>query len=129
MENNKKVLLFHVGREKEQKIRALCSACGIQSCVIGKEKYEESLGAVAGIIGMKQTNNLYRGADFPTEMMVFSGIDSQSLDVFLAKYREAGIAPVSLKAVLTPYNVHWNARQLYKELLKEQAAFTRGEFE
>ena len=34
-----------------------------------------------------------------------------------------GISPVELKAVLTPYNIFWNSRQLYEELQKEKNRF------
>ncbi len=115
----KTVLLFHIGGEKQEMIRSFCQARGIQVFFIKKKQYGERLGVLAGIVGISKTNKPYRGEEFPGEMMVFSGIDSDELDVFLEDYRLAGIEAVALKAVLTPANVTWTPEELYRELLKE----------
>ena len=102
---------------------------GIQMIFIEKKQYSETLGALAKIQGIPLSNTPDTGAEFPAEMMVFSGMDSQALDRFLKKYRELQIAPITLKAVLTPNNIFWNPRQLYGELQKEHAAFQKQPFE
>ncbi len=56
------------------------------------------------------------------EIMVFSGISSEGLDMFLGAWRMAGIAPVPLKAILTPYNYTWTVYQLTQELVREHTA-------
>ena len=53
------------------------------------------------------------------EMMVFSGINSKMLDVFLDEYKKENIENVKLKAVLTESNIGWTAEQLFREILKE----------
>ena len=114
-----KILLFHVIGEKRQSIEKLCREKKIQTVDIPLKDYEETLGALAGITGMKRSGSVYRGKEFPSEMLVFSGMPPKEVDGFLAAYREAKIAPIGLKAILTPHNIVWNARQLYEELLKE----------
>lgn len=119
MKNIKKVLLFHVNKEKLIQIDTLCKKMDLQVVTIEKRQYNEALGALAGIQGFPTTNKPYTGAEFPMEMMVFSGIPSEELDAFLNAYRKQGIAPIPLKAILTPHNVFWTACKLYGELMKE----------
>lgn len=119
MKNTKKILLFHVNKEKNLQIDKLCREMGLQAVIVEKRQYNEPLGALAGIQGFAPTNKPYTGAEFPMEMMVFSGIPSEELDPLLAAYRKQGIAPIPLKAILTPHNVFWTAYRLYGELMKE----------
>lgn len=119
MENCKKVLLFNVKEEKNSQIENLCAALGCQAISIAKERYNEPLGALAGIKGVGKSSLPYRGREFKTDMMVLYGIDSDALDKFLKEYREAGIEPINLKAVITFHNMFWSAKKLYGELLKE----------
>lgn len=121
--NNKKILLFQVEKDKKKQIVAVCKALDIQPVIVPRGQYEETLGALAGIDGFTLSGKGYAGEPFHTDMMVFSGIPSDALDVFLQEYKAAGIAPIPLKAVLTPHNIFWNVRQLYEELQKEHAAF------
>lgn len=115
----KKVLLFQVEKEKKKQIVALCRTLEITPVIISRGQYEESLGALAGIDGFTLSGKGYGGPPLDTDMMVFSGISSDALDIFLKEYKRAEIAPIPLKAVLTKHNIFWNARQLYDELYKE----------
>ena len=65
----------------------------------------------------------YTGPDFPTEMLVFSGMDSEMIDTFLDQYKKASIPPIGLKAIITQHNIFWTAEELYKELFKEHSKF------
>lgn len=144
MENTKKVLLFHVSEEKTKQIRALCSKMQIAVVTVKDSLWGQSLGSLAGIKGLSSpaasaapfSSPIPSAAPFSSpipsaaplsspalsmEMMVFSGIPSGELDAFLASYHEAGIPMIPLKAILTPYNIFWNATQLYQELQKEHS--------
>ena len=123
MENTKKVLLFHVKKEKRLQIENLCRDLEIKVILVEYKQYREPLGVIAGIQGIPKSGKIYQGMNFPMEMMIFSGIHQELLDLFLQKYRALRIEPISLKAVLTPTNVFWNAEQLYQELLKEHMSF------
>ena len=52
-------------------------------------------------------------------MMVFSGMNPQQVDAFLAEYKATGGQPVALKAIVTSHNVFWTADALFRELVKE----------
>lgn len=117
--NYKKILLFQVEKEKKKQIVALCRSLDITPVIVPRGQFEETLGALAGIDGFALSNKGYGGEALPTDMLVFSGISPDVLDIFLKEYKTAGIEPTCLKAVLTQHNVFWNARQLYEELYKE----------
>lgn len=124
---NQKALLFAVKSAKARQIEDLCHSLGVRAVRVSPSAYGENLGFLAGIQGIPRggspRSDKGPGKEFPSEMLVFSGLDSGSLDTFLKSYREAGIPPVALKATLTPHNIFWTPEQLYGELLREHAAF------
>lgn len=123
MANKAQILLFHVEPGKAKQIEAVCRSLKLQTVKVKPSSYNQKLGYLAGITGFNRENTTYQGPDFPSEMMVFSGMDSDTVDAFLAKYKEASIPPISLKAILTPHNVFWSADNLYKELFREHQNF------
>ena len=125
MANKSQILLFHIEAAKAKQIEAICRPLKIQVSKIKPSSYTQKLGYLAGISGFNRENTTYTGAEFPSEMLVFSGMDSDLVDTFLAKYKEASIPPIGLKAILTPHNVFWSATDLYKELFKEHQHFTK----
>lgn len=123
MQSKPAILLFRVSPDKTKKIEAVCRSMKIRTIKINRASYAQQLGYLAGITGFNRQSIGYTGAEFPSEMLVFSGMDSETVDTFLAKYKEASIPPIGLKAILTPHNIFWTAEQLYKELVKEHLSF------
>lgn len=123
MKNKRKVLLFHVKKEKCEQIKELCREFEMDAVTVDPRQYLEPLGVIAGIEGIPHSGKIYQGTDFPMEMMVFSGMPQELLDIFLKKYRECSIDPIALKAIVTPTNIFWNAAQLYQELAREHMSF------
>jgi len=126
MVSNAHILLFHVDPVKSSRIESLCQNLGIRTSRIKHSLYSQKLGFLAGIPGFPKENTAYSGLDFQSEMMVFSGMDSDKLDCFLAEYKKASISPIGLKAVITPHNIFWSAEDLYKELFKEHQFFQKA---
>lgn len=116
------ILLFHVSEDKRIKIEKLCKEEGIRVILVDKEEYGETLGSLGGIQGFRKNGKPYQGKELPSDMMVFSGMESGKLDIFLQKYKAAQIAPIPLKAMITMYNVNWDAKKLYEELCEEHQA-------
>ena len=87
--------------------------------------------AVAALCGEKVNANVQKapaGYKLP-EVLIFSGFAGEMLDVFLAAYKRAGIAPIPLKAVRTEHNDKWSLYALCEELRREHAAMLlRGSF-
>ncbi|MCM1181307.1 MAG: DUF3783 domain-containing protein [Clostridium sp.] len=119
MANKPSILLFHMEPGKAKQIEAICRPLHINVIKVKMTSYSQQLGYLAGIKGFNRQNTTYQGADFPAEMLVFSGMDSDAVDVFLAKYKEASIPPIGLKAILTEHNIFWTAETLYRELWNE----------
>lgn len=74
---------------------------------------------------IQKDGSRYSGADFPAELLVFSGINSSQMDIFLAEYKKAGIEPIGCKAVVTPDNVFWSADKLFREIFREHLFMNR----
>lgn len=123
--SSQKILLFSVAASKEGKIEALCKTLGISVQQVEKSDYGQQLGAIAGVSGFKKDGSKYSGADFPAEMLIFSGMNSSQIDVFLAEYKKYGIEPIGCKAIVTPDNVFWSAEKLFREILKEHMFMNR----
>jgi hypothetical protein len=120
------VLCFRLSKEKEQAVGIVCRKLGIRQRKVTGGEYNQKLGYLAGIAGFnKEPGDSVKGA-LSGEMLVFSGIDSDGVDAFLAAYKQTGAAPIGLKAVLTPHNVFWSVEQLYQELMKEHVMFQKG---
>ncbi len=140
MEHCQKLLLIQIKEKKAAQIKALCEGLHIQAITVKPRDFGKSLGNLSVIRGFgypsapggaishpaamsaSQTGlPLAANQMPPAEMMVFCGIAPDALDTFLSAYREAGIEPVSLKAVVTPANIRWDVATLCRELLREQA--------
>lgn len=120
---NQQVLLFQMNFLKAEKVQRLCKDLNISCRIVSGEDLGETLGYLANIQGFprqakeKQLMPLLKA---PGEMLVMSGMDSESVDIFLAEYQKRGIEITPLKAMITPYNVSWTPIRLYGELSKEQ---------
>ena len=119
MINQQKILLFNVSESKRDKITQMCKTLGIITRTVDKSQYNQKLGVLAGISGFKEEKSIYTKAEFPMEMLVFSGMSPQQVDLFLKEYKNQGIEQIGCKAIITPDNVFWTADKLFRELLKE----------
>ena len=113
------ILMFGLDKDKEKAIRTVGSRIGAVPVNKERRDYSQKLGTLAGVQGFSRDKTVYSGPNFPAEMLVFSGMNSTQVDVFLAEYKKTGVPAVGLKAIVTPHNVFWTAEALFKELLKE----------
>ena len=110
-----KILLFGVSTQKDRAVRVAAEKIGVDVTAVKRRDYGQKIGTLAEISGFHKNGKIYNGPDFAMEMLVFSGMDSQQVDAFLAEYKATGLPPVALKA----YNVSWTADALLRELMKE----------
>ena len=96
---------------------------GAENTQIVFDDYAQKLGYLAGIQGFKREKAVYCGGAFPKEMLIFSGLNSNEVDTFLAEYKKTGLSPIDLKAIVTQHNVFWTPETLFRELMKEHFAF------
>ena len=123
MKSQKTILIYEMKKEKEEKVLTICRKRQITVRKVQLLEYAQSLGSLARISKIPQNRTKDSGTLLGEEMMVFSGMDTNEIDSFLNDYKNMGISPVKLKALLTPYNIFWNSRQLYEELQKEKNRF------
>lgn len=126
MLNQKLILTYEMDKRQARQLEALAKEASIRLKPVTPSQYMQTLGFLCGITGMKRTAAAGTYPAFEEPMVVFSGIDNDSLDVFLDRCRQEGCLSDCLKAILTPVNVFWNSVQLYEELQKERAALQRG---
>ena len=100
------ILLFRINRDKYAVIQNVCRTLGIRIIDVARKDYSQKLGTLAQIQGY-------------TEMLIFSEMNSDQVDVFLAEYKKSGVEPIALKAVITGNNIFWTAERTQKELLRE----------
>ena len=118
------ILEFRLDRDKHSMLQGICARLGIKNICVGRRDYAQKLGALAGIEGFKKDGKKYEGPEFLAEMLVFSGMNSAQVDVFLDEYKKTGLASIGLKAVVTADNVFWSAEKLYQEVMREHMVFT-----
>lgn len=102
-------------------IKRLLLLMKIKIRVIEKAEYLQPIGELAGILETG-TDSFYDGEDLQEPMMVMSGLTSSRMNQFLGAFRKYRIAPVDLKAIVTPTNQYWNVLVLYEEIKKEHEA-------
>lgn len=115
------ILAYNLSPERAGRIRTLCAVQKLRLRLVEPEEFGLPVGAVAGVLPAAEGAPV---EPFSEEMLVLCQLSEEALQRFLVSFRKSGIAPVSLKAVLTPTNALWNARALRDELKKEHAAMT-----
>lgn len=120
------VLLYNLTGIKAAQLQLLCRGQKLLLRSVLPGEYQIPLGALVG----RPTPLTKKGeGTVAEEMMVLVDLSEMELDRFLQAYRESGIAPVSLKAVLTPHNQGWDSVALYRELIREREEFLRKRME
>ncbi len=123
MTNQARILLFNMNKDRQLSIEKLCRSLSIKTSYIKPAYYSQSLGYLAGIQGFPRNSTQHNEPGFESEMLVFSGMDSELTDRFLKAFKEADLTPIALKAVVTPTNIFWTPVMLYQELKKEHRRF------
>ena len=109
--------------EKQQKIRKLCQRFGMECRMLTEKDGKEELGVLCATYpAAVGKHEMPPFAWQMPELLVFSGLQENSLQLFLAAYREAQIEQIPLKAIVTPHNISWSIYELSRELASEHAA-------
>ena len=123
------ILLYNFKDEDRlHQIRRYLNRHRISVRMVQQPEYLESLGFLFEIPGFSKNPVFNLGKNFQEEMMVLKDFSSEQLDEFLAFFKENGLLPVNLKAMLTPVTVHWDSLKLHDELMKAPQRATATEF-
>ena len=118
------LLCYNLAPEKAQKIRLAAMRLKIRVRPVAKEEYGQTLAALCGM--EETTDAAYSGAGFEDEMLVMANFPAAMMNTFLGLFRRMGIAPVALKAILTPTNAQWDSEKLHAEIASEHEAMMKG---
>lgn len=119
------LLCYNLTGEKMQKIRLAAMRLKIRVRPVEKTEYAQTIAALCGAEDVREA--AYTGAGFEDEMLVMANFPAGMMNTFLGLFRRMGIAPVALKAMLTPTNAAWDSEKLHEELAGEHRAMTSGE--
>jgi len=119
------ILLYEIEGEKARKLKTIFVQNGIKIKTVAKNEYLKPIGVLTGVLDEAETSEEYEGELLGEEMLVMKGIIGKRLDLLLLSMRKAKAA-VSLKAVVTETNMHWNAVQLFQEIKEEHEAMSKG---
>jgi len=124
------IFLHTSDQEKRKSIVALCKFLDIEVINIGYNDLNRTLGdliegkgASGSVISEGKDDVAPALYQFP-ELIIFSGFDNDSLDEFLKCYRDQKIEKISLKAMVTPYNIAWSIYRLTEHLKEEHEYWT-----
>ena len=116
----KRLMTVNLAPEQKSAVQDICSDIGAECVDIQRKHYGMKVGSLcdtADISGCGdetgQTENL------SMDMLIFDGVSSKELDIFLERYMKTGLPAVRLKSVVTRSNREWTVQQLYSELAKE----------
>lgn len=116
------VIIYNIPKfNKEKQLVTLCRELKLSTRKLkaGDANVQLSFLAGAGRINTGRENKKM-AADFKIpELIIFSGMTEEMLDMFLKRYKDMGIEPVKLKAVVTATNISWNVYELVTELIRE----------
>lgn len=118
------LLCYNLSGEKMQKIRLAAMRLKIRVRPVEKDEYAQTVAALCGL--EEKTDAAYVGAGFEDEMLVMENFPAGMMNAFLGLFRRMGIAPVALKAMLTPTNAAWNSEKLHAEIAGEHQAMMNG---
>lgn len=119
------LLCYHLGEDHRNQIRLLCMRLKIRARMVEESEYGQSLAALCGLEPLSPTPDAV--IPFDSEMLVLANFSTELINQFLYGFKQAGIPPVQLKAVLTETNMHWNAVTLYGQLKAEHEALANGQ--
>ena len=114
--------LYNLDNPRGAKIRRVCLPLGVRTALVPPQAHVLTLEELT--TGTQPPPDGAPG--FPDELLLLVGFTSAQMDALFQGFRRARIAPVALKAVLTPTNRSWTSVQLHRELLQEHEAVQQG---
>ncbi len=116
------VLVWNFSPKRLEKLRVLCRRLGL-AC---RPVYPAECGApIAALPERASAAPGLAVMPFADEMLLMRGLDRRMIDQLLAGLKAFGLAPVPLKAVMTPTSAAWSAIQLHDELSREHLSFQK----
>lgn len=117
------MLCYNMGGERLRAMRMAAMRLKIRVRPVEKGEYGLTLGALCGL---EEAGEAPAVEDFGQEMLVMAFFPAGMMNALLQTMRRMRVAPVALKAVLTPTNAAWDSSRLCGEIAREHAAMAGG---
>lgn len=111
-------------KEVKKKVERALLPLRVRLRHITLKDYSQPLGVLAGLPDMTPSEEIYDGEELSDTMIVFCGLSNQKLDQALLALKKSGAGPFPYKAILTPTNQHWLAKDCLAELKREHEYMT-----
>ena len=127
MKGQEKVLIYQIPahQPRGKQIREILERLGIPYEDISTAMLSQTVGYLAGLAGFSRSVESYSGPEFSDEFLLMSQLSRARMDALLTGMKEAGVAPVQLKAVVTEHNRHWRLDALLREIAREHEVMNR----
>ena len=112
-----RVFVYNLMFNKMAAASKACSAVGAELVSVSKDDIHKSIEHIIG--EAKNPKPMKDSSDAITELMLFDGFTSDSLDVFLDAYKQTKAPAIVYKAMVTPINKKWSLTYLYSHLVNE----------
>lgn len=121
MKGQEKVLMYQIPahQPRGKQIREILERLGMPYGDISTAMLSQTVGYLAGLAGFSRSTESYSGPEFTDEFLLMSQLSRARMDALLTGMKEAGVAPVQLKAVVTEHNQHWRLDALLREITRE----------
>ena len=114
------LLMYNLSGERARAISMAAMRLKIRVRRVASEEYGLPLAILCGLEA--EAPEAVQVQPFEDEMLVMALFPAGMMNAFLQAMRRMGVAPVALKAVLTPTNAAWDSVRLHEELSREREA-------
>ena len=123
------ILLFHISdKEVKKKVERALLPLRVRIRHIALKDYSQPLGVLAGLIrkvtALKRCIDILHISLCSKKHQRHAMRDLQKLDQALLALKKSGAGPFPYKAILTPTNQHWLAKDCLAELKREHEYMT-----
>ncbi len=115
---------LNAGTQRGDAVRDVMGELGIRTRTITAAHLNDSVGSIAGMVGMHPAHKPFAGEAPSDEFMLVCNMPGKQLDALLAALRQAD-ASIDHKAQVTPHNRPWPVHVLMAEIAKEHAAMAQ----
>jgi len=125
------LLCYNLTEERARQIRLLAMRLKIRMQIVPREDFALKLAVVCGYEPKSDAEpspdcETADSALFTDEMLVLGNFPNELLSQFLFGFRQAKMAPVALKAILTETNMQWDSVTLHEQISAEHIALAKG---
>ena len=114
------ILCYKIGTQKMAQLRAVAAPLRIAVKEVAPEEIHQKVGYLAGLSGYESAEP---AADMPQgaygEFLLMCDLSKVQFDLLMGAFQRKRIAPIPVKAMMTPTNRDWSFTALMEEVNRE----------